>query len=700
MIAAVKMMPKSLSLKIATLLALALLWGGGCAENDVHPKGDGGVADADLSGPDGIAGDGPKVLPDGVRDLGPLPDGAPLPDSGPKPDGSPKADQGTPTCVKQCDVVFELADGGESDVQLMGEFDDWSVGQAMTKQGGKWTATLKLPHGQLVQYKFAKNSKTQWITDPAGKDCAEIGSNRNSYLQVDCPNACSITTSDDWRDGVLYFAMLDRFKNGNLTNDDPVKDRFGRPVKPIADWMGGDLQGLIDKIQDGYFTRLGVNILWISNPIMAADGAWDGNENEIYTGYHGYWPTDMTKVEPRLGDRLLLKTMIQEAHKKGIKVIMDFAMNHVHQDSPHYVSNPSWFWDYQFNGQDCKCGTAVCGWESAQKERCWFDPFLPDFNFQNAAALKFSLDNLVMWAKDVGGDGSNVGFDGFRMDAVKHIDMSWVTGQRTRLEAEFPGRTLWTVGETFTGDKGLIKSYIGKDKLHGQFDFPLHDSIRGVIIQRGGSMKDIAGFIQDNRCPYGGKALMSTFLGNHDKQRVIHDATNQFFGRFDFPAQPTAAEAYERVALGFALLMTMPGVPLIYYGDEIGLGGGQDPDNRRFMPWNGQSYATTGDDAKTLSISAAQTKLLATIKKLTAIRHAHPVLRRAYPEINWTATNDQVIVYEMKLAGKRIIVAINRSDSAQSNLNVGSGTFTDLLNGGSVSGASLSLPARSAAILE
>ncbi len=85
-------------------------------------------------------------------------------------------------------MTFELADGGETDVVLMGEFDDWSTGVSMTKSGGKWTATVSgLKHGQLVQYKFAKNGKTQWVTDPAGKTCKEIGTNENSYIQVDCP---------------------------------------------------------------------------------------------------------------------------------------------------------------------------------------------------------------------------------------------------------------------------------------------------------------------------------------------------------------------------------------------------------------------------------------------------------------------------------------------------------------------------------
>ncbi len=701
---------------LAACLSVSLALGGGCETNDpiayvdadisamdggvdrptgdVSPRPDGGV-DPDGLNRDGLNRDG--LSRDGLNRDGQTPDGQIAPDT--SPDGP------NPTCSNTCDVTFELADSGESDVILMGEFDDWSTGITMQKSGGRWTATVSLRHGQLVQYKFAKNGKTQWVTDPIGKTCKELGTNENSYLHVECPKPCAITNSDDWRDGVLYFVMLDRFVNGDKTNDDPVKDRFGQPVRPISDWNGGDLQGLIDKIKDGYFTRLGVNILWISNPIEAADGAWDGwgdsgQKDEIYTGYHGYWPTDMNKVEPRLGTRLKLKEMIQEAHQKGIKVIMDYPMNHVHQDSPHFKNHATWFWPLHLFGQDCICGSSACGWESAQRERCWFDPFLPDFNYTVPAAMTFSLNNLVSWAKDVGGDGSNVGFDGFRMDAVKHIDISWVTSMRKRLESEFPGKWLWTVGETFTGDKALIKAYVGPDKLDGQFDFPLHDEIRSKLIQRQGTMKNLGAFLQDNRCPYGGKSLMSPFLGNHDKQRVIHDAENKFYKRFSFPAQPTAAEPYERLAMGFTLLMTLPGVPLIYYGDEVGLAGGQDPDNRRMMPFNGKTYAQAGnDDAKTLSVNAAQEKLFKHIAKLTTIRHSNPALRRGYPEVDWNATTDQVLVYSMTFSGQTIIVAINRSDSTQNTINVGSGSYTDLLTNTSVSG-SFSLPPRSAKILK
>ncbi|MBW2735739.1 MAG: hypothetical protein JRH20_25415, partial [Deltaproteobacteria bacterium] len=546
--------------QIPWLAITVILFSLGCEETNRPPVYlDGTQTDMD-GGPqtDGeppdsrVDSDGPVVVGDGPEEQGPLFD---VRVEGPL-EGPPV------TCKSRCEVVFTLPDEGENDVILMGDFDRWSTGKVMSKAGSNWTITLDLEHGQPVQYKFAKNNKTEWVNDPKGNTCAELGSNRNSFVMVDCDNACPITTSDDWRDGVLYFVMLDRFNNGDPTNDRKVGDRFGRPVQPIADWMGGDLQGLINKIQEGYFEQLGVNILWISNPIAAADGAWDGSLNELYTGYHGYWPTDMTKVEARFGDRLLLKEMIVEAHKKGLKVIMDYPMNHLHQDSPHYIAHPEWFWDYQFYGQDCKCGTAVCTWEGPQKERCWFDPFLPDFDYSNADALKFSLDNLVMWATDVGGDGSNVAFDGFRMDAVKHIDMTWVTSMRARLDAEFPNHSIWTVGETFTGSKELINAYIGPDKLDGQFDFPLHDEVRGKILKREGTMKNMGDFIQNNRCPYGSESLMSTFLGNHDKQRVIHDSMNEFYAPFDFPAQPTATEPYERLAMGFTLLMTMPGVPL------------------------------------------------------------------------------------------------------------------------------------------
>jgi glycosidase len=273
----------------------------------------------------------------------------------------------------------------------------------------------------------------------------------------------------------------------------------------------------------------------------------------------------------------------------------------------------------------------------------------------------------------------------------------WLTDFRTQLLSKVEATTkqhVYLVGETFSGDQNLIKSFIDPcTKLDGQFDFPLRAQIVQHVLMRQGVMNDLITFMDGNTSFYG-TAVMSTFLGNHDVPRSIHFAddtplwsdpwangkdrnwTNQ-------PAQPTNASAYERLALGFAILWTNRGAPLIYYGDEIGLAGAGDPDNRRMMPWSGYS--------------AAQMALSAKVAKLGAIRAAHTALRRG--DRTTLSYGTDTWVYQMVDGTDKVYVAINRSDSAQSVTGLPSGTLTDQLGGGTVTGPSVSVPARTALIL-
>src|SRR5262249_44285551 len=158
----------------------------------------------------------------------------------------------------------------------------------------------------------------------------------------------------------------------------------------------------------------------------------------------------------------------------------------------------------------------------------------------------------------------------------------------------------YMVGETYDfGNRDVIKSYVDPaTKLDGQFDFPLRRHIVEALLMRVMNMSDLANFMNTNDYYYGASAVMSTFIGNHDLPRVIHladDDTGWPNGQGAdgkdraWSGQPGVVgelEAYEKVANGFAVLFTNRGAPLVYYGDEVGLSGAGDPDNRRFMPWS------------------------------------------------------------------------------------------------------------------
>jgi glycosidase len=608
-------------------------------------------------------------------------------------DGDTGGETGPPMCdddLKRCPAEFMLADAGHNSVDLMGDFapDGWTVGVPMALSGSTWTTTAPMPWDTQVQYKFRIDGGATWIPDPANPMTVPDGQGGDNSVLA--PMTCTDWSCDpgnignfDWRDAILYFVFVDRFNNGDPSNDGPI----GVPV--ASDWQGGDWQGVTDKIDEGYFDDLGVNVLWLTVPFDNPNGSGLGVDGFDYSAYHGYWPADLDGPEEHFGTMTELTALVDAAHARDIKVILDYAMNHVHTSSPVYAANPGWFWpNDNGSGGDCVCGSG-CGWDGAEGRRCWFTDYLPDFDFTNQAARDYSVDNAMQWIADSG-------CDGFRLDAVKHIEDQWLLDVRSRVSAEVEsvtGEHFYMVGETFTGDRDLIRYYVNSQMLDGQFDFPLRMEIVSRVLMRNGSMADLAGFLASNDGFYGA-GIMSTFIGNHDIPRVIHMAEDTPMWASEWadgkdrawtnqPTLPGGTAAFERMASGFTLIMTLPGAPLIYYGDEIGLPGAGDPDNRRFMQWS--------------SYSSGQQGLLDHVKALTAIRRAHPALRRGL-RTPLTATDD-TIVYQMSFGVDVVYVVVNRADAARDASGLPAMMLTDELGGGTVTGPSVSVPARSSMIL-
>jgi glycosidase len=360
----------------------------------------------------------------------------------------------------------------------------------------------------------------------------------------------------------------------------------------------------------------------------------------------------------------------------------------VHDTSPIYQAHrdDGWFWpNDNGHGGDCVCGHG-CSWDT-ERLRCWFDSFLPDFDFRNSDARRWSVDNAVSWAK-------RIGIDGFRLDAVKHLETSWLTDVRARINAEVAwDQRFYMVGETFDGSRDLIKSYVNPDTmLDGQFDFPLRGTILSTILRRDGQMGDLAGFLSSNDGFYGNGSVMSNFLGNHDVPRTIHLAEDSpQFGAWDGgkdrawnnkPTLPQGKSAFERLQVAYSLLFSLPGIPMLYYGDEFGMPGAGDPDNRRFMQWD--------------NYTANQTWLRDQLAALAKARTAHVALRRGAREQLGVTTDTLVI--KMSSSGDTVYVALNRGDAPQAAAGLPSGQYTNLLDGSTKSGA-VTLPPRTGMLL-
>ena len=623
---------------------------------------------------------------------------------------------GPPMCddsLKRCPHTFTWpSSGNEKSVTLIGDYapNGWTTGRAMMQMGAQWVVTIPVPWSGKVTYKFhivTTANADQYLPDPGNPNQVPDGfGGQNSVLST---GTCAVWTCAstqiqcsggavggyDWRDAVMYFVFVDRFSNGDTTNDNPNQSGG---LDPSVNWKGGDWSGLLTKLKAGYFQALSVNTLWLTVPVDQSESTGAGvTDGRLYTAYHGYWPRDLTKLEPHFGAQADLQAVVTEAHARGMKIILDYAMHHVHTDSPLWQAhqNDGWFHPLNVQGGQCLCDSvpgSVCSYDGPTGTSCWFAPYLPAFDFTNQAARDFSVGNAISWIK-------TLGVDGFRLDAIKQIDGSWVPELRQQLTQQVEPTLkshVYLVGETFSGDPGFIKSYIDPcTKLDGQFDFPLRAQLGQAVLLRQKNMSELASFMDGNTSFYG-NAVMSTFIGNHDVPRSIHFAedtplwTDIWANGKDRnfsnqPPLPSGMSAFERLSVAFAVLLTNRGVPLIYYGDEIGMPGAGDPDNRRVM-----DFATGG-------YSAGQTELYQRVAKLGAARAAHSALRRG--DRTTHPADDVGWAYKMTDGTDTVYVLLNRGDGPKTFGNLPSGSFTDAISGQTFTGPNVLVDARSFRLL-
>jgi glycosidase len=579
---------------------------------------------------------------------------------------------------------------------------------------GVWYAKREIPNGAW-EYKLVLD-ETTWVTDPANPDTVPDGvtpDGRNSVLTLDCAgavSACGDLAAFDWRDAVMYFVMVDRFRD----SDDRAQTVAGATggdaaTGPSGQYEGGDLPGVTERLD--YLADLGVTALWLSAPYENRDAAGDAMNPSAdpnrYSGYHGYWPapadidfsgaepSPRPRVESRIGTMADLRELVDGAHGTesanghGIKVLFDYVMNHVDADSGLYRAHPEWF--AKRDGQTVLCGPEDLWNDPFWGTRCAFTDYLPPFDFTNAEARAWSVADATWWATELG-------IDGYRLDAIKHVPRVWLTDLRDALDdaIEDPaGDRFYLVGETFAyDDPGQIASYVDPETmLDGQFDFPQKARLCEALFSRTMGLDAYAAWLASNDRVYGEGAIMTTWIGNHDIPRAIHFASGEIGdcragsspanGWTDDYDQPGGAAPYERLGLAFALIMTNPGIPLIYYGDEIGLAGGGDPDNRRLMPWNDTTLA------------APQLALRDLIADLGRIRAENPVLGRGR-RITRSSSAD-TWVFSMVGCGSGspdVTVAVNRADTERT-VQIPAGDYEDLLDGGAAArGGAVSLPPR------
>ncbi len=191
-------------------------------------------------------------------------------------DAGTDGDAGT-SCedLAACEVTFSYpVTDGIGSVELRGDFaaDGWESGVALSVLGDLWQTSIEIDDGRTIRYKFVLNG-TDWVPDPANPRTGDDGFDGvNSLHTTKCDGCSEVSAGYDWRDGIMYFVFVDRFADGDLSNNDPVPD-----VRARANYHGGDLAGVLEKIEEGYFTDLGVNVLWLTAPVDNGDGGWSGD---------------------------------------------------------------------------------------------------------------------------------------------------------------------------------------------------------------------------------------------------------------------------------------------------------------------------------------------------------------------------------------------------------------------------------------
>jgi len=451
-------------------------------------------------------------------------------------------------------------------------------------------------------------------------------------------------------DDVLYLIMPDRFANGDPTNDEPAEFPGSHArAKPRA-WHGGDLRGVQDHLT--YLKDLGVTTVWLT-PIVTNGATQD---------YHGYGAVDLYAVDPHLGTLQDYQDLVAAAHKLHMKILFDVVPNHVGPLHP-WVANPptpDWFhgtandhlstfspWKPDFYGQSDKRDVTNDLFEALEDPHTppqmranlttgWFFGLLPDLNTENSLVVEYLTQNSIWWAE-------SSGLDGFRIDTFPYVPRKFWAEWHSVLRKYYP--RLSTIGEVFHPDPTVTSFFVGGRKgwdgidtqLTTVFDFPTFFTLRDVLLKQAPVGKIANILRQDSLYPH--PDFLISFFANHDVPR--------------FASMP--GSSIVKVKLAFGLTLTLRGIPELYYGDEIAMPGGNDPDNRRDFPggWQGDEKNAFTAEGRT----PEQQDVFAYVQKLLQLRREHAALRSG--QLWHLSSDDTSYVFLRETEEEKLVIAFH-----------------------------------------
>lgn len=459
-------------------------------------------------------------------------------------------------------------------------------------------------------------------------------------------------------DDTIYLIMPDRFADGDPANDDPANSPglFDR-TKPRY-YHGGDFQGVINHLS--YLRDLGVTALWLTpwydnvNHLNTQEKYTRDNQHSAtgkpITDYHGYGAVDFYGVEEHFGDFTKLRELVDAAHAGGFRIIQDQVANHTGPYHPWVTNPPTPTW---FNGTPAnhlnnswQTWTLAVTNPPADKLRStlegWFINILPDLNQNDPETATYLIQNSLWWI-------GMTGEDAVRQDTLPYVPRSYWAKWTTALKLQYPDLTI--LGEMFDAKPELVSFFQGGRRqfdgvdsgVDTLFDFPLYFTIREVFA-RGQPMTRLDKILTADTNYVNARTLV-TFLGLHDTPRFMSES----------------GATIEGLQLAFTYLLTTRGTPLIYYGDEIAMRGGGDPDNRRDFPggWaedNRNAFEPAGRSAEEAQVHNHVRKLLALRRELEALRRGDTVQLES---------NEQTGAFARVTRDSSVIVAINNGNRPQ-----------------------------------
>jgi len=500
---------------------------------------------------------------------------------------------------------------------------------------------------------------------------------------------------------VIYLIMPDRFANGDPTNDQPAEAPGSHDRAKARAYHGGDLRGIQNHL--AYLRELGVTTLWLT-PVVRNGAAQD---------YHGYGAVDLYAIDSHLGSLKDYQNLVAATHNEKLKILFDAVPNHVGPLHP-WVANPplaDWFHGTKQHHLDSfsplkgafygkPAGQEATNdpfeslidphapeWMKQNLTEGWFFGILPDVNTENPVVEEYLLQNSLWWAEISG-------LDGYRVDTFPYVGRKFWAHWHAGLRRIYPNLT--TIGEVFHPDPsvtsffaGGVRRYDGIDSgLSTVFDFPIFFTLRDVLLHGApvGRIADVLG--HDALYPHPERLV--PFFANHDVPRFAS-------------AEGSSAA---KLKLAFALTLTLRGIPEIYYGDEIGMPGGGDPDNRRDFPggWIGDANDAFTQAGRT----SEQQEIFSYVKELLRVRRERAALRGG--QLWHLASDETAYVFLRESEEERLVVAFNNAEKARDlpmRLNgtpLQNASSLSLVFGGAKAGLAagelhISMPAQSLSIL-